>query len=224
MCGRFTLRTSANLVAETFGLFEGLGELPPRYNIAPTQTVLAIRRTDASPAFCRLRWGLVPFWADDLKIGNRLLNARADSVADKPAFRAAFVRRRCLIPADGFYEWTAVGKRKQPFHFQMRGGQPFAFAGLWERWGKDESAVESCTIITTDANGTVRPIHDRMPVILPARDHARWLDPAVADKSVLLEMLRPYPESEMTARAVSERVNSPKNEGPECLEPAGDAA
>ena len=157
-----------------------------------------------------LHWGLVPSWADDPKIGNRMINARAETAADKPSFRTAMRRRRCLIVADGFYEWQTIGKRRQPMYIHMRDGRPFAFAGLWESWeGADHSALESCTILTTSANDLVRPIHDRMPVIIAPADYARWLDPAVQQAEPILPLLRPYPAEEMEAYAVSTRVNSP---------------
>lgn len=228
MCGRFTLRTPPAEVAEAFGLFKGLPELTPRYNIAPTQMVLAVRQLEESVAaqFAMLRWGLIPSWADDMKIANRLLNARADSVADKPAFRAAFKRRRCLIVADGFYEWKAAAAPKgpkQPFHIHRRDGRPFAFAGLWETWNRGETEgvppVESCTIITTDANGAMRPLHDRMPVILDPADYARWMSPAPGDPAVLLELLRPCPDDWLIAEPVNTLVNKPANEGPDLLKP-----
>jgi putative SOS response-associated peptidase YedK len=232
MCGRFTLRTPAHLVEEALGLFDGLpSELPSRYNIAPTQTILAIRQTDpaAKPAYASMRWGLVPSWADDVKVGHRLINARSDGVADKPAFRAAFKRRRCLIVADGFYEWHTPAKAegtpkskvvKQPYHIHRRDGRPFAFAGLWEQWFKGEVPLESCTIITTDANDVMRPLHDRMPVILDHRDYGSWMNPETQDPALLTEMLRPCPDEWLVAEAVSTAVNNPRVEGPECLQRA----
>jgi putative SOS response-associated peptidase YedK len=171
-----------------------------------------------------LRWGLIPSWAKEKKIAASLINARSDTVATKPAFRAAFKRRRCLILSDGFYEWRKSASTqeapKQPFHIRMSDGSPFGFAGLWEHWSGENPPIESCTIITTDANDVVRPLHDRMPVILEARDYARWLDPATADPGVLQEMLRPYPADQMTAVAVNSYVNNARNEGEECLAPA----
>jgi putative SOS response-associated peptidase YedK len=164
-----------------------------------------------------MRWGLIPSWAKERKIAASLINARADSVADKPSFRNAFKRRRCLILADGFYEWRKGTTPKQPFHIRKKDGEPFAFAGLWETWSGEQPPVESCTIITTDANDAVRPLHDRMPVILEPRDYARWLDLASADPGVLQEMLRPYPAEQMMTVAVSTFVNNARNEGAECL-------
>src|SRR5262245_29450802 len=177
MCGRFKLSANRQRLKDTFPLWE-IPEIEPRFNIAPTQSVLAVRQQEnAKPQGAFLRWGLIPSWAKDNKLSASLINARADSVATKPSFRTAFKRRRCLILADGFYEWRKGNAPKQPFHIHRRDGEPFAFAGLWEIWGGEQPALESCTIITTDANEVIRPLHDRMPVILDQRDYARWLDP-----------------------------------------------
>ncbi|HEY9656670.1 MAG TPA: SOS response-associated peptidase, partial [Crinalium sp.] len=178
MCGRFSLTQSANALAETFQL-ETLPEWTPRYNVAPTQAVLAIAAAPAHSRQVRLfRWGLVPSWAKDLTIGAKLINARAETVAEKPSFRVAFKQRRCLILADGFYEWHRIDRKtKQPYYFQLADRQPFAFAGLWERWQGDDTVVETCTILTTQANELLQPIHDRMPVILAPEEYDRWLDP-----------------------------------------------
>jgi putative SOS response-associated peptidase YedK len=227
MCGRFTLRAPASVIAEQFSLFE-TPVLQSRFNIAPTQAVPAVRvaHTPASQAESRrelvfLRWGLIPSWAKDRSIGNRLINARADGVADKPSFRAAFRRRRCLVVADGFYEWKRNGKQRQPYFIHLRDDRPFGFAGLWESWeGPDHSAIESCTLLTTEANDLVRPIHDRMPVIVGRADYAQWLDPALAQPEPLLGLLRPYPSEEMAAYPVSTLVNSPAHEDPRCVQPA----
>jgi putative SOS response-associated peptidase YedK len=221
MCGRFTLRTAASAIAEQFSLLE-VPDLQPRFNIAPSQPVPVVR-IDPQQAARRqlvfLHWGLVPSWADDPKIGNRMINARAETAADKPSFRTALRRRRCLIVADGFYEWKTVAKRRQPMFIHLRDGRPFAFAGLWEAWeGADHSALESCTILTTAANELVRPIHDRMPVIIAPRDYAQWLDPNVQQAEPIAPLLRPYPAEEMDAYAVSPRVNSPTRDDEACLE------
>lgn len=220
MCGRYTLRASPQQLREWFDLFRE-PEWEPRYNIAPSQQVLAIRfdehATPREPVL--LTWGLIPSWADDVKIGNRMINARADTVAAKPAFRAAFKRRRCLIPADGFYEWQKVDGGKQPFHIRLRSGEPFAFAGLWERWNKGPEPIESCTIITTEANETMQDLHDRMPVILPKDAYDHWLDPQ-QDAVTLIGLLQPYASEPMTAVPVSKMVNNPRNDVPECLESA----
>jgi putative SOS response-associated peptidase YedK len=180
-------------------------------------------------ATCRelslLRWGLVPSWAKDVKIGASLINARADTIASKPAFRSAFKRRRCLIPADGFFEWKkGEGKVKQPFYIRLKKDYPFAFAGLWEHWeGPNNSAIDSCTIVTTDANDTLRPLHDRMPVILHEGDYDRWLETKTDDPTQLCELLKPYPPEELIAFPISTLVNNARNESPQCIEPLRDA-
>jgi putative SOS response-associated peptidase YedK len=218
MCGRFTLTANAHEIEEAFGLFEGLDPaLPPRYNIAPTQQILALRSTEAGRRYVSLRWGLVPFWADDVKIGGRLLNARADGIATKPAFREALKKRRCLILADGFYEWRTEGKTKLPFHIRRIDRKPFAFAGLWERWSKGATPVESCTIVTTDANDFMKPLHDRMPAILDPKDYDRWLGPSQEPASVA-ELLHSAPHDGFEMVAVSPKVNNARFEDPACLE------
>lgn len=229
MCGRFTLRTPAADVARQFGLFPP-PELEPRFNIAPTQLVGAVRaksRDQAASAdgatgreWVWLRWGLVPSWAKDLAIGNRMINARAETVAEKPAFRAAFRRRRCLIVADGFYEWGRADGKKRPCHIHLPDDEPFAFAGLWERWGQGDQQVESCTIITTAANDTIAPLHDRMPVVLPSAAYGVWLDPELTEPAPLEQLLLPLADEELTIDSVSSWVNIPTHEGPECLRPA----
>jgi len=227
MCGRFTLRAPASLVAEQFALFDA-PPFEPRYNIAPTQPVAVVRRAGVEASIPRelvwLRWGLVPSWAQDPAIGNRLINARAETAAEKPAFRAAMRRRRCLVVADGFYEWQRTGSRKQPYFIHKRDDRPFAFAGLWESWeGADHSALETCTILTTDANELMRPIHDRMPVIISPDDYGRWLDQAIERPEQLADLLRPYAAVDLTAYAVSPYVNSPARDDPRCVEPAASA-
>ena len=222
MCGRFTLRAPASVIAEQFSLFE-VPFWKPRFNIAPTQPVPVVRMApqQAEPRrqFVLMHWGLVPSWAGDPAIGHRLINARAETAADKPSFRTALRRRRCLIAADGFYEWQTVGKRRRPMFIHMRDDRPFSFAGLWESWeGAGHSALESCTILTTAANDLVRPIHDRMPVIVAPEDYARWLDPAQQKPEPVLPLLRPYPSESMEAYAVSTHVNSPARDDERCLE------
>lgn len=221
MCGRFTLITPAEALAEQFQLFE-IPSLAPRYNIAPTQPVAAVRRVpgDGQRELVLLRWGLVPFWAKDPGIGARMINARSETVAEKPAFRAAFRRRRCLVPADGFYEWRRLERGKQPFYVRLRDERPFAFAGLWERWeGPDETAIDSCTLLTTEPNDLIRPVHSRMPVILSPKDYDLWLDPGVQKAELLQPLLRPYPSEGMLAYPISTWVNKPKNDSPRCIEP-----
>jgi putative SOS response-associated peptidase YedK len=225
MCGRFTLRTPLARVAELFELDSAgdwAAQQVPRFNVAPSQTVAAIRcnagtrRRELVP----LSWGLVPHWADDPAIGNRMINARAETVPDKPAFRDSFRRRRCLIPADGFYEWQKHARSKQPFFIRLRDDHPFAFAGLWDRWDKLGAPIESCTIITTDANELLKPLHDRMPVILDREGADRWLAAEDTDPEALLSLLRPYPAEQMAAYPVSTMVNSPRHEDQRCIEPA----
>jgi putative SOS response-associated peptidase YedK len=220
MCGRFTLRQSSAEVRKNFDL-DAVPAFDPRYNIAPTQSVLALRRTAQLKEAVFLRWGLVPSWASDLSIGNRLINARAETITEKPSFRAAFQRRRCLIVADGFYEWQSVGGKKQPIHFRFRDGRLFTLAGLWEKWpGAGGPPVESCTILTTNANELVQPLHERMPVILGPEHRDEWLNPNFSDTIALQSWLTAWSAEEMTAVTASMRVNNPRNEGPDCLEAA----
>ena len=220
MCGRFTLRTPTNLLVEQF-LLPIEPDWNPRFNIAPTQSVAAVRIGEGGGRRegVLLRWGLVPSWAKDSAMGSRLINARAETVAEKPSFRTAFKRRRCLIPADGYYEWQKTGSRKQPYFIRMQDDRPFAFAGLWESWDKGgEGPLETCTVITTSANELTADIHQRMPVILDQHDYGVWLDAAIADRERLEPLLRPYPSSEMKLDPVSTYVNSPRNEGPNCVQ------
>ncbi len=220
MCGRYTLRTRLNQLLQIYGAQSDV-DLEPRYNIAPTQDVAAVRANSDANAreLVRLHWGLIPSWADDPKIGNRMINARGETVAEKPSFRTAFKRRRCLVLADGFYEWRKEGKAKQPYYIRMKDQAPIAFAGLWEHWKKNGLDIESCTIITTSANQLMSQLHDRMPVILSGKDIDTWLDPTINDAETLQPMLDPYPSEEMEAYPVSTLVNSPKNESSECVEP-----
>jgi putative SOS response-associated peptidase YedK len=221
MCGRFTLITPAEVVAEQFQLIEA-PSLSPRYNVAPTQPVAAVRPSPGNGGreLVLLRWGLVPFWAKDPAIGSRMINARSETVAQKPAFRAAFRRRRCLVPADGFYEWQRQEQGKQPFYIRLGDEKPFAFAGLWEHWeGPDETTIDSCTLLTTEPNDLIRLLHNRMPVILAPSDYDLWLDPGVQEAELLQPLLRPYPSENMIAYPISTWVNSPRNEGPQCIEP-----
>jgi putative SOS response-associated peptidase YedK len=220
MCGRFTLGATAATLAAQFDL-ANVPTWTPRYNIAPTQEVLVVLQSSPQAnREARLhRWGLIPPWAKDPSIGNRMINARAETVATKPAFRRAFKERRCLLLADGLYEWQRQERRKQPFYIRLRDGRPFAFAGLWEHWeGSEGMAIQSCTILTTTSNEVVGRIHDRMPVILSPTDYDRWLDPSIQEPAVLQTLLRPYPADEMTAYPVSTRVNDPANDSPECVE------
>jgi putative SOS response-associated peptidase YedK len=219
MCGRFTLSQSAEAIASVFQLDE-VPILQPRYNIAPTQLVPTVlqKPEQRQRQLQMLRWGLIPAWAKDPAMGARLINARAETVAEKPSFRSAFRHRRCLVIADGFYEWQRQDGKKQPFYFRMHNAQPFAFAGLWERWqDPNGEIIETCTILTTDANELLRPIHDRMPVILDPKDYDLWLDPAVENSEPLQQILHPYASEAMTCYAVSTKVNNPGNDTPECI-------
>lgn len=224
MCGRYTLRVSPAELAEIFGVLNSI-EWSPRYNIAPTQTVAAVRSNEQGTGreLALLKWGLIPSWAKDTKIGNSLINARADTVATKPSFRSAFKRKRCLIPADGFYEWKAIPgqKIKQPYLISVRDVTAFAFAGLWEHWtGPDGTRLDSCTIITTDANELMQQVHNRMPVILDPGDYDRWLERDQQDATALNGLLKQFPAQRMQMVPVSTLVNSPRNEKAECVEPA----
>ena len=227
MCGRFTQSQSATTLAATFHL-AAVPDLPPRYNIAPTQPVTAILATSEPAAeqtsdraewqIRQLRWGLIPSWAKDMSMGARMINARAETVAEKPAFRSAFRQRRCLLVADGFYEWQRLEGKKQPFYFRLQDQQPFAFAGLWEHWQSPEGdSIDSCTILTTQANELLSSIHDRMPVILPPSSYDLWLDRTVRQPEQLQSLLQPYPAEAMTAYPVSTKVNSPAYDRAECI-------
>jgi putative SOS response-associated peptidase YedK len=221
MCGRFTLTVDGEQLAEQLDL-PVAPEIAPRYNIAPTQPVAAVRASMASGRreLTYFHWGLIPSWAKDLKMGARMINARAETAAEKPAFRAALKYRRCLVPADGFYEWQKTNGKKQPIYIKMADGRPFAFAGLWEHWqGADGSEIESCTLLTTSPNELVRPIHDRMPVILQPDDYDLWLDPKIQTADRLQPLLQPYPAEAMTYFPVSTLVNTPQIDDPRCVEP-----
>lgn len=220
MCGRYTLRTRLNLLLELYAA-ESQIEWEPSFNIAPTQDVLALRGfPDArGRELVLLKWGLVPSWADDPKIGNRMINARAETIAAKPSFKTSLKRRRCVILADGFFEWRKKDKVKQPYFIHMNHDRPFAFAGLWESWKKVNPPLESCTIITTTPNALMSTLHDRMPVILDHDAIQTWLDPNIEQPEKLLGLLRPYPEQDMEAYPVSSLVNSPRNNASECVKP-----
>jgi putative SOS response-associated peptidase YedK len=223
MCGRFLLATPASTVAEVFDLDE-VPILQPRYNIAPGQPVAIVRHVPSSTRreLTHVLWGMIPSWSRDPASAGRPINARAETAADKPTFRAAFRRRRCLVPADGFYEWKPLGgRRKQPFVFRLGNGEPFAFAGLWEVWeGPQGEVLETGCILTTEANDLVRPVHDRMPVILPVGAHAAWLGPN-RGRPELERLLVPFPAEQMTAVPVGLWVGDPRHEGPRCLEHEG---
>lgn len=218
MCGRYTLTTPVETLAEEFGLTESLPEVSQSYNVAPTQEVAAVLN-GSGRHLEMLRWGLIPSWADDPRIGSRMINARSETAPEKPSFRKAFKERRCLILADGFYEWQKTNNGKQPFYIRMENGSPFAFAGLWESWQDPEGPeVRSCTILTTDPNELLAPVHNRMPVILHPEDYELWLDPDVREVDLLSPLLVPYPADSMEAYPVSRRVNNPANDEPDCIE------
>ena len=219
MCGRFTLTTNLGAIANRFGVARFLEEVGPRYNIAPMQTVIVVN-DEGTRHLTQMRWGLIPSWAKDPTIGNRMINARAETAATKPAFRVALRKRRCLVVADGFYEWQQRGRTKQPFRIVLKNGEPFGFAGLWETWTSPEGEqMRTCTIITTEANDLLKPIHDRMPVILTREAEGLWLDPTIQEPAKLLPLLTPYPAKDMEAYPVSSRVNNPAHDGPECIVP-----
>ena len=219
MCGRYAFFSPAEAVKRTFAL-DLLPGLKPRYNIAPTQSVAALRVVEESRrTLAMLHWGLVPHWAKERAIGNRMINARSETLAEKPSYREAFRRRRCLVLADGWYEWQPAPGGKQPWFVRLRDPRPIAFAGLWEKW-KDPAGelLESCTIVTCDASESIRKIHDRMPVVLPEESWDRWMDPAYSDTEALKKILRPYDAKALKAWQVSRLVNAPKNEGPKLIE------
>ncbi|HVT58713.1 MAG TPA: SOS response-associated peptidase [Thermoanaerobaculia bacterium] len=224
MCGRYTLSSPTEVIADVFELID-VPEVLPRYNLAPTQEAAVVRVT--APGEPRtldsLRWGLVPYWAKEASIGNRMINARAESAADKPAYRDSFRRKRCLVVADGFYEWKKEGKWKQPFLIRRRDRLPFGFAGLWSLWrAPDGVRLATFTILTTTPNALMRELHDRMPVVLDRRNFGAWLDPAAADTARLQELLLTAPtplDTEFEAVPVSRNVNDPAYDAPDCIEP-----
>lgn len=226
MCGRFTSTTPAEDLARYFGVDEVVADdQPPRWNVAPTDTVLGIVDRDGSRRLGSFRWGLVPFWAKDPSVGSRMINARAETIREKSAYARPFERRRCIVPADGFYEWQARpgSKAKQPFHIRRPDGEPLAIAALWDSWrperGSDEGRLVSCVLITTDANEVLRPLHDRMPVLLPASAWDTWLDPDVDDLDLLAGLLVPAPHELLEAVPVGRAVGDVRNDGPELVEP-----
>ena len=220
MCGRYTLVNLAHLTQLFPWITEPPVDVPARYNIAPSQPILAVAN-DKPDRYDFFLWGLIPSWAKDPKIGNTMCNARGETLASKNAFKNAYKRRRCLIPADGFYEWklNPDAKTKQPMYIRLRGGKPFALAGLWEYWADDKgNEIRSATIITTRPNPLMATMHDRMPVMLSARDFDRWLRKDDVPAEELDDLIKPYPDDEMEAYPVSKTVNSPRNDGPELIE------
>lgn len=219
MCGRYSLFSKQDVVTERFQLANSEQlEWVERYNIAPSQQVLAIIRDEKGNRAGFLKWGLVPSWATDPKIGYKMINARMETVDHKPSFKRLLRRRRCLIPADGFYEWKRDGDKKQPYRFQLKTKLPFAFAGLWDRWEEGDKVIHSCTIITTEANTLVRDVHNRMPVILRNEAEQIWLDRTIEDSAKLKQLLLPYGAEDMESYPVSTLVNSPKNDQKEIIQ------
>jgi putative SOS response-associated peptidase YedK len=215
MCGRFVLLTDLRVIAQSFNVQNVACEYRPGNNISPGQIIAAVLRKDDQNSLVSYRWGLIPSWAKDPSIGYKMFNARAETIAEKPSFKNAFQKRRCLIVADGFYEWQKLGKIKKPFYFSLKSGQPFGFAGLHETWiSPDNQSVDTCTIITTEPNDLLRPIHDRMPVILPKNLEAAWIDPDNHNQKELLSILKAYPPDEMTMAEVDPKLlYMPKSAG-----------
>lgn len=224
MCGRYTLMASPEAVRNFFRYAER-PNFPPRYNIAPTQPIAVVRLVNRQRQFALMRWGLLPSWVKDPKPFSLIVNARGEGVIDKPSFRAAMKRRRCLIPADGFYEWKAGGSRKQPYYIHARSGEPLAFAGLWETWtGPNGEELDTVAIVTTDANSTVSPLHDRMPVIVPPEAFDLWLDSDNADATTAAALIVPAPDSLLEVWPVSTDVNRVANDNPHLTEQVAESA
>jgi putative SOS response-associated peptidase YedK len=222
MCGRYRLSRRKQILEEQLAAVSDDADWSPRYNIAPTQFVPVVRqsRRTANRELSLIRWGLVPSWAKDSSKAASMINARSETVASRPAFSDALRSRRCLIPADAFYEWQKVGKTKRPYCFEVNRGELFSFAGLWDTWtGPSGRTLEMCTILTTTANALTGPIHDRMPVILDPRCYDQWLDPLATDTAVISDFLRPFEARLMSCFPVSSRVNRTVNDDPECSAP-----
>jgi putative SOS response-associated peptidase YedK len=221
MCGRFAVAVTASMIASHFNLSESI-EFSPNYNITPSQQIPVIASMDGKRTLSFMRWGLIPYWAKDEKIGYRMINARSETAFEKPAFCSAVMSRRCLIPASGFFEWKKVGKRVQPFYVTVRHQELFSFAGLWETWQKSaDEIITSCSILTTKANDLVVRIHDRMPVIISPEEYDKWIL-AGAGVDELKQLLQPFPAGEMQAYPVSQAVNNPRHTGVDCIAPLKD--
>ena len=222
MCGRFEIHSTLEIIAKVFGIGSITFDYQPSYNIAPSQDILLVVN-DGERRLIQSRWGFVPSWSKELTAGYKMINARAESVAEKPSFREAFQHQRCLVVADGFYEWKKEGAKKRPFYIRLKSGKPIAFAGLYNFW-KSPEGEQICTgtIITTDANEIVRPLHDRMPVIASPDAYDLWLEPDVHDKALLQKILKPYPSAELDVYEVTPNVNSPKNNAPENIQKVSD--
>jgi len=225
MCGRFAFYSPHEAVVRLFGVTDAPG-IEPRWNIAPTQFIAAVREPGGPREVAMLYWGLVPSWAKEKSIGARMINARSETLGEKPSFRNAFRRRRCLILADGYYEWQRSGTMKQPYYIGFADGQPFGMAGLWERWRDPASGepLESCCIVTTSPAPTVSFVHDRMPVIVPPEAYAEWLDPKNEATDRFARLFEPCPRPDLRARPVSRLVNNARNQGPELIEPVAEPA
>ncbi len=224
MCGRFVRKSTITIIEDEFDIYEVQWASEPSYNVAPSQDVACVIGNGGN-RLVKFRWGLVPFWADDPSIGYKMINARAETVAQKKSFARAFKKQRCLVVADGFYEWKklADGKRKMPMYIHLREDRPFGFAGLYENWkSNDGKILQTCTIITTSANELMAPIHNRMPVIIMPDDRKLWLDTSVQDPDMLLPLLEPFRSAALEAYAVSKKVNSPSYNEPDCIEPVQD--
>jgi putative SOS response-associated peptidase YedK len=220
MCGRFVIKADPDQIQAAFKLEEVTTTIEPNYNVAPTQTVVTVVQRDGRNVLEAMRWGLIPVWAKEMGIGAKMINARAESVADKPTFKRPLKSQRCLIVADGFYEWPKKGASKDPVFIHCKAKGPIGFAGLYDTWkSPDGERLTSCTIITTTANELMKPIHDRMPVILPKTAYKRWLDPSNQDLDELVPLLQPYPANKMLAYRVSTLVNSTRNNSPDLIRP-----
>lgn len=223
MCGRFAFHSNADAMIEAFGIDELFCDVAPNYNAAPTQQVYVVLHENEQRLLTSMRWGLIPGWAKDISFGNKTINARAETAAEKPSFRSAFRHRRCLVVANGYYEWQREGKKKRPMYIHRAEGDEalLAFAGLWESWSDpDGEELETCTILTTEANDDLREIHDRMPVVLDRPEQTSWLDHRRFDLSALHRLMRPYHNGALQAYQVSNKVNHVKSNGPDCIEPA----
>ena len=220
MCGRFSLTIELDDLLERFQIQQTrIEDYVPRFNIAPSQQIPVVIKADDMNRLGTLRWGLIPFWAKDPSISNKLINARSETAHEKGSFKHALKKRRCLILSDGFYEWKRTNNRKIPLRFQVNNGEPFAMAGLWEKWKDGKEAVYTCTILTTAANELMKEIHNRMPVILTKEMEEVWLNPDIDGLDKLKECMQPYPSEKMSAYEVSTLVNSPRNEEPDCIVP-----
>jgi putative SOS response-associated peptidase YedK len=222
MCGRFVQKSERRIITEEFYILDFLSDVFVSYNVSPGQNAGVIIN-EGKNLYSLFKWGLVPSWSKDKKSGYKMINARAETVAQKPSFRSAFAARRCLVPADGFYEWKKSGSVKVPFYIFSKTGHPFSLGGLWETWQEpDGNLLKTFTIITTEANASLKNIHDRMPVIVPPDKRSRWLDGNIKQKGKLLDMLEPYEGEDIGYHEVSRFVNSPKNNSPECIRAATD--